>query len=494
MRAAKANGQSRSTSVQRISDWRAGRAVPARLESFEPVLVTLIHLAKATPTPVRGELTDVVAWRRLWKAAIAEADTTTARREMFPPRPTVTTALRRDIDTFVGRDVELQRILDAAAPGRVVSIHTVDGMPGVGKTALVTRAAHMLSDRFPDGRFFVELNAHTPGQSPADPFHMLARLLTDLGIAPGHIPDSVDGRCDLWRDRLTHKQVLLVLDDARDHAQVEPLLPAGHGCLTLITSRRRLLALDGAQPLALDILDPGAGVELFCRVAQRSPSGSDTVAVSEIVRLCGYLPLAIVLLASRLAHHPSWTIAGLAAEFGATRDRLGELDAGQRAVRAAFTTSYNNLPPDRQHLFRRLGLHPGVDLDAYAVAALNNIPLTAARHALDTLYTEHLIDESAPGRYRLHDLLREYAHAFVTDDPPTTASELSTDSSTTTSGPPRPPSVRHRRSHNRGAIPRPQRCRICPHTPRLWHGCRPSAPTCSPASNTQCRAISCHAR
>ncbi|MBF6331944.1 tetratricopeptide repeat protein [Nocardia transvalensis] len=431
MRAANPRGSRRGVSLQRISDWRAGRNVPARFEPLVPVLLTLIESAEAGPTPLPRDLADLEMWRHLWKAARTEVDS--ARLQALPtrtgrhgtvgaaaaaPRPTVTTALRRDTHTFVGRDAELRRILDAATPGRVVSIHTVDGMPGVGKTALVTRAAHLLSDRFPDGRFFVELNAYTPGQAAADPFDVLARLLTDLGIGPGHIPNSLDGRRDLWRDRVADKRVLLVLDDARDLAQIEPLLPAGPECLTLITSRRRLVALDGALPLPLDMLEPDNAAALFCRLAQRTPTGSEAAAVAEIVRLCGYLPLAIVLLAGRLAHHPAWTIADLAAQFATAQDRLGELDVGQRAVRASFGMSYDALPPERQQLFRRLGLHPGTAFDAYAVAALNDIPVDAARRDLEALYTEHLIDETAPGRYGFHDLVREYARTVAHEDPP----------------------------------------------------------------------------
>lgn len=402
LKAARTPAQSQRSSMQRISDWRSGRNVPSRFEALDPVLVTLITLARQTSGPIPPILSNRSTWRRLWKAASTQ-----------PVRPAVLTSLRRDIPMFVGRDTELQRILDAAGPGRVVSIHTIDGMPGVGKTALVTRAAHLLSEVFPDGRFFVELNSHTPGQVPADPAEVLATLLTGLGIAPSHIPDSLDARRDLWRDRVSAKRVLLVLDDARDHAQIEPLLPAGPECLTLITSRRRLIALDDALPLPLDTLDPDSAIDLFCRLAQRTPQGDDITAVAEIVRLCGYLPLAIVLLAGRLAHHPAWTLTGSAEEFRTAQDRLDELDAGQRAVRAAFTASYDNLPPSRQQLFRTLGLHPGTDFDAHAVAALNDIPLTEARTHLDALYTDNLIDETTPGRYCMHDLVREYVRALA---------------------------------------------------------------------------------
>ncbi|QBS40719.1 tetratricopeptide repeat protein [Nocardia sp. CS682] len=401
-KATRTPAQSHRSLMQRISDWRTGRNVPSRFESLDPVLVTLISLARQASGSVPAPLSNRSAWRHLWKAASTQ-----------PVRPTVLTSLRRDVPTFVGRDVEVQRILDAAGPGRVVAIHTVDGMPGVGKTALVTHAAHLLADSFPDGRFFVELNTHTPGQEPADPAEVLATLLTGLGIAPSHIPDSLDARRDLWRDRVAAKRVLLILDDARDHNQIEPLLPTGPDCLTLITSRRRLVALDSAVPLPLDTLDPDKAKDLFCRLAQRNPQGDDSAAVAEIVRLCGYLPLAIVLLAGRTAHHPVWTLAGLAEQFRAAQDRLGELDAGQRAVRAAFTASYESLPPGRQHLFRTLGLHPGTDFDAYAVAALNDIPLAEARTELDALYTDHLVEETTPGRYCLHDLVREYARALA---------------------------------------------------------------------------------
>ncbi|MFC9433475.1 ATP-binding protein [Nocardia sp. NPDC057030] len=335
----------------------------------------------------------------------------------LPPRPVVTTALRRDVGVFIDRELELQRILDAAGPG-AISVHTVDGMPGVGKTALVTRAAHVLAPQFPDGRYFIDLHTHTPGHSPADPADVLGRLLIGLGIEPRNIPDGLDGRRDQWRDRLAGKRVLLVLDDARDHAQIEPLLPAGPGCLTLVTSRRRLIALDAAKPLALEVLDPELAVELFCVLAHRpAMTDNDRQAVARITRACGCLPLAIALLAGRLAHHPAWTIPDLAAGFAATSDRLTELDAGDRAVYAAFTMSYQHLPPGRQRLFRYLGLHPGIDIDSAAAAALAGLPVVVVRRELDALYVDHLIDETLPGRYRLHDLLREYARTLATEDP-----------------------------------------------------------------------------
>ena len=331
--------------------------------------------------------------------------------------------LPRDVAAFTGRDTELRRLIAAAAGAAgVVAIHTVDGMPGVGKTALVTRAAHLLADAFPDGQLFVDLHAHTPGLPPADPGEVLADLLACTGMAPREIPAGMEARAERWRGRLAGKKVLLVLDDAAGHAQVGPLLPGTAGCLVLVTSRRRLIALDGAQPLALDTLPPDQAIELFLRLAHRTQDGSDAGTVAELAGLCGYLPLAIALLAGRLAHHPSWNLTTFTAGFAAAQDRLTELAAGDRpgdpAVAAAFQMSYQDLPADRQRLFRRLGLHPGTDIDAYATAALAGVPLGQARQDLDALYTDHLIDEPAPGRYRLHDLIREYTRTLTTRHDP----------------------------------------------------------------------------
>ncbi|MFF4290808.1 ATP-binding protein [Streptomyces sp. NPDC001633] len=336
-----------------------------------------------------------------------------------PAPPAALRTLPRDVAAFTGREAELRRLLKAVddKDAQGVIVHTVDGMPGVGKTSLATHAAHLLADRYPDGQLFVRLHAHTPGQHPADPTEVLATLLAGLGINPQTLPEGLEARSAIWRDRMVAKRMVLVLDDAADRAQIEPLLPASSTCRVLITSRQRLIALEGAVPLPLETLQPEEATQLFIRLAHRSPNGPEYEAVSEAVRLCGYLPLAISLLASRLAHHPAWTIATFTREFAAAQDLLCELAAGDRAVAAAFDLSYRALPPARQRLFRRLGLHPGPDIDAYATAALADMPLPQARRQLNALYTDHLLDELAPGRYRLHDLLRVYARARAEGDP-----------------------------------------------------------------------------
>jgi tetratricopeptide (TPR) repeat protein/transcriptional regulator with XRE-family HTH domain len=332
-----------------------------------------------------------------------------------------TQTLPRDIASFTGRAGELGQLmagLAAAPPGGVVGIHAIGGMAGIGKTTLAVHAAHRLAERFPDGQIFLPLHAHTPGQRPVDPAHALASLLLTAGIGARAIPAGLDARARCWRDFLAGKKVLLVLDDATGHAQVAPLLPGAAGSLVLITSRRRLVALEDAAVISLDTLPPDEAAELLARLAGRPDLGPGDAGVGEIARLCGYLPLAIGMLARQLHHHPAWTTTGLAADLATAQDRLALIHAENLSVTAAFNLSYQDLTGGQRRLFRRLGLHPGPDIDAHAAAALDGTGLDAARRHLEALYGQHLLTEPAPGRYHLHDLLREHAHALAAADDP----------------------------------------------------------------------------
>jgi len=330
--------------------------------------------------------------------------------------------LPRDIATFTGRAGELERLtagLAGAAPaGGVVGICAIGGMAGIGKTTLAVHAAHQLAGRFPDGQIFLPLHGHTPGQRPVDPADALASLLLAAGISAQAIPAGLDARAGLWRDFLAGKKILLVLDDAAGHAQVSPLLPGTAGSLVLITSRRRLAALEDAAVLSLDTLPPGEAAVLLARLSGRPDLGPANAGVGQITRLCGYLPLAIGMLGRQLAHHPAWTPASLAADLAAAGGRLELMAAENLSVAAAFELSYRDLTAGQRRLFRRLGLHPGPDIDAYAAAALDDTGLAAARRGLEALYGQHLITEPARGRYRLHDLLREHARALAAADDP----------------------------------------------------------------------------
>jgi hypothetical protein len=218
-----------------------------------------------------------------------------------------TRALPRDIATFTGRQAELGQLMgnvDAvAAGGGVVGIHAVDGMAGIGKTTFAVHAAHQLAGSFPDGQFFLPLHAHTRGQRPVHPADALASLLLTAGVPAAQIPPGLDARAGRWRDHIAGKKILLVLDDAAGHEQVRPLLPGTTGSLVLITSRRRLAALEDTTVVSLGTLAPGEAAGLLARLAGRAGVTAGDPEVGQLAALCGYLPIAIGIVGRQLAHH-----------------------------------------------------------------------------------------------------------------------------------------------------------------------------------------------
>jgi tetratricopeptide (TPR) repeat protein/transcriptional regulator with XRE-family HTH domain len=332
-----------------------------------------------------------------------------------------TRALPRDLAAFSGRQAELSHLMGTLAEtagGGVVGINAIDGMAGIGKTTFAVHAAHQLASAFPDGQFFLPLHAHTAGQRPVGPADALASLLLTAGVSAAAIPPGLQARAGRWRDFVAGKKVLLVLDDAAGYEQVRPLLPGTAGSLVLVTSRRRLAALEDATVISLDTLPPAEAAVLLARLAGRPDLGSEAGPGGQLTRLCGYLPLAIGMIASQLRHHPAWTAGELAAELAAAKDRLELMHAEDVSVAAAFDLSYHELTAGPQRLFRRLGLMPGPSIDNYAAAALEGTSLGQGRRHLGELYDQHLIGEPAPGRYQLHDLLREHARILAAADDP----------------------------------------------------------------------------
>ena len=362
--------------------------------------------------------------RAAFLAAARGRETARETARETPPGGTAAAmcTLPRDISNFTGRDAELASLVTtiagAADDHAVVGIHAVDGMAGIGKTALAVHAAHRLAPRFPDGQFFLPLHGHTPGQRPVDPAEALATLLLTIGVPAAQIPDGLEARIARWRDQLARKTLLLVLDDAAGHAQVRPLLPGSGRSAVLVTSRRHLTALDEATSISLDILSGDEARTLLANLADRADVRQSDPDVGRITRLCGYLPLAVGMIARQLHHHPSWTPTDLATELAEAMDRPEMIRTENLTVAAAFDLSYAELSPGQQLLFRRLGVSPGEDADAYAAAALADISPALARRELAELYDHHLLTEPVRGRFRLHDLLREHARTRAgTDDP-----------------------------------------------------------------------------
>ncbi|WP_219471289.1 AfsR/SARP family transcriptional regulator [Nonomuraea rhizosphaerae] len=312
-----------------------------------------------------------------------------------------------DIPDFAGRTVELERIA-GLQPG--TTILTIDGMAGIGKSALAIHAAHRLAERYPDGQLFVDLQAHTAGHEPVEAGAALETLSRQLGVPAERIPASLAARAALWRAELAERRVVIVLDNATDTDHVRPLLPGASDSLVLITSRRRLIDLDGARALSMDVLPVRDGERLFASiVGERAQAEPD--AVLDVLQLCGFLPLAVRIAAARLHHRPRWTVGYLAGRLRDERRRLAELSTSDRGVAAAFTLSYQHLDAERQRMFRLLGVHPGRDIDAHAAGALAGIPADDAETLLEDLLDAHVLAQHEPGRYTFHDLLREHARA-----------------------------------------------------------------------------------
>lgn len=348
-----------------------------------------------------------------------------------PPRP-APRCLPRAIADFTGHAeaaADLLRRIQGADPGRP-AVHAIDGMAGSGKTTLAVHVATAVGGRYPDAHLFIDLHGHSD-QRPLTPAAALATLLRQLGVPGEHIPNDLEDRLVLWRSELAHRRVLVVLDNAVSTAQVAPLLPTGSGCLALVTSRRRLVGLDGVRPRSLAVITPEEAVELLARIAGPERVSADPSGAAEVVRRCGYLPLAIRLAGARLAHRPRWRVADLVERLGTDRSPLAEFAAEHRRVADAFALSYAQVTPGAQRAFRLLGCYPGRQFDALAAAALTGTPLTGtppagtpspsgtllptgtpmagARELLDELVDAHLVEALDGDRYRLHDLVREYA-------------------------------------------------------------------------------------
>ncbi|MFJ5229237.1 ATP-binding protein [Kitasatospora sp. NPDC088391] len=326
--------------------------------------------------------------------------------------------LPADTRLFTGRAKELDRLLalareaPAGSDAGMVVISAIDGMGGVGKSALAVHAAHRLRGSFPDGQLFIDLHGHTPGLAALAAEDALDWFLRSLGVPPQLIPQDLGERAAFYRDRLAGTRTLIVLDNAVSTAQVRPLLPGTPGSLVIVTSRKRLTGLDDAHTLALDTLAPAEAAALLHRVAGPGRVPEDHPAIAELAALCGHVPLAVRISAARLRHRRALRIEDLVDELRDEHDRLDRLRDEGRNLTAVFDTSYAALPEAEQHLFRRLGLVPGPDFDAFAAANLTGTDHRTADRLLESLLDHNLLTQHVPGRYRFHDLVGLYARTL----------------------------------------------------------------------------------
>ncbi|WP_214324391.1 BTAD domain-containing putative transcriptional regulator [Nonomuraea sediminis] len=359
----------------------------------------LAHFAR-----VRGTLAEELgvepgtSLQRVHRTLLRSGDATEALR-LVPAQ------LPLGLRHFVGRTPELDRL--AAIGTATGAVCAISGPPGVGKSSLALHWAHLHRDRFPDGQLHAELGS-------VDASVVLPRFLGALGVPEAQVPEGVDAQIGLYRSVLACRRVLVMLDDARDAAQVRPLLAAAPGCLTLVTSRSELSGLAvtaGAHLVRLDVLPDDDARRLLTAWLGESRPAAEPQATARIIGRCGRLPLALAIVAAQLAQHARLPLAEVAADLERAGADLGPFAGGDPAIdlRGVFGRSYRDLPAPAALLFRRLGLHPGPHVPLPAAASLAAAPLDRARELSAHLARANLVELRPPGRLHLHDLLRVYA-------------------------------------------------------------------------------------
>ncbi|HEV2374397.1 MAG TPA: tetratricopeptide repeat protein [Streptosporangiaceae bacterium] len=386
--------------------YRSGRPADA-LGLYRETRDHLVEEQGTEPGPVLAELHQ--------RILAADPTLTLRRRDQHPDQAAPPDTLPPEASEFVGRHTELGLLTGdrGSAPGVAI----IEGMPGVGKTALAVRTARSVSGRYPDGTFYINLHSGDPGSDPLDPAEALHRLLRMMSVPVTQMPDTIGDRVALWKAQLSRRRAIVILDNATGHDQIRPLLPATGQCLILVTSRRRLAGLGDVRTLTLDVLDPGDATRLFRQIAGEDRT-RDTDQVSKAVEACGRLPLAIALAASRVAHDARLNLADLVEELSQSPAWLGGTSGACPEVMSAFDLSYQALEADHQRFFRRLGASPCDSVSLEAAAALTGCTLAEAEKALVTLLDYHLLTRTPGGQFRFHDLIRGYAALRAGRDDP----------------------------------------------------------------------------
>ncbi|KUJ69346.1 hypothetical protein ACZ90_13100 [Streptomyces albus subsp. albus] len=326
-------------------------------------------------------------------------------RELLP-RPA---QLPSDDPDFIGRE-RLVSLLDGAlrAPGRrTPAVAVLAGMGGVGKTSLALHVAHRIRDAFPDGQLYADL--HGGDAVPSNPGTVLAHFLSALGVTGAALPDDPEARAALFRSLVDGRRMLIVLDDARDARQLRPLLPGATGCAVLVTSRSRIAGLPVSLQTQVDVFSGSEAVELLSRAIGESRVAAEHEAALGLIEACGFLPLAVRIVAARLAARPMWPLAGLRDRLAVEWRCIDELRMGELAVEEVFELGYRHLTEGQATAFRRLAAVDCGDLGLAAAAAMLAMDAAEAEDVLESLVDACMLESRVPGRYSYHDLLRSFA-------------------------------------------------------------------------------------
>ncbi len=328
--------------------------------------------------------------------------------------------LPRDTVFFAGRQKELLQLdrLIFADPEGIsgpIVITALTGSGGVGKTALAVHWAHSVKRFFPDGQLYYDLRGYDSSDEPARPDEVVDSFLQSLNVPIASVPQGLATRLALYRSILADRKFLVVLDNARDAQQVRPLVPATNQTVLLVTSRstlKSLVAREGAKRISINVLNPDEALGLLELILGADKIDGERDAVSEICRACAYLPLALRIVAEQLLATPNKSLAGVSQDLAAEQGRLDLMETGDdeaTAIRTIFSWSYNLLTAEVARTFRRIGLHPGIDISLPAAAAVSGLTVSQAKKHLSLLSAVHMIEPGDPDRYRFHDLLRLYS-------------------------------------------------------------------------------------
>jgi len=403
--------------------YRAGRQSDA-LDRYQHIRLQLAEELGTDPGPELQRLHQRIL---MADGALAVPVSNPARESSTRVVPPVPRQLPAPLPSFTGRDDELTQLSAMMVHGSdrrdPVVISAIGGTGGMGKTCLAVRWAHDNVDRFPDGQLYANLRGFDPSGDPVQPAAVLRMFLEALGVQPAAMPVDTDARAGLYRSLVADKRMLILLDNARDTEQVLPLLPGASTSAVLVTSRRQLAGLvtaHGARRVTLYVLTEAKARRLLVAHLGAFRAAAEPDATESLLRQCAGLPLALSIIGARAAAHPDFPLAALADELATAATALDALDAGELAVnlRAVLFCSYDALSREAAEVFGILGLAPGPDINLSAAASLTALPAPRARSLLRELTNAHMVQEPAPGRYRMHDLVRRYAieraHATAT--------------------------------------------------------------------------------
>jgi tetratricopeptide (TPR) repeat protein/transcriptional regulator with XRE-family HTH domain len=410
-------------SLTAIAEYFTARTLPPT-DRFD----ALLEVLDATPAQRRALATARDRIEEASRQAKSRRKTHPAPPAKASPPPTrprpAPTQLPAPPGMFTGRVRELAELdaalVDQSAADRMLAICAIGGMGGIGKTWLALHWAHRNLDRFTDGQLYADLRGFDPGGQPLTPTTVLRGFLEALGVAPTAIPAEHQAQAGLFRSLAAGRRMLILLDNARDTAQVTPLLPGGTACTVLITSRQQLtglIAAHGARSVALDVLHEDEARQLLARHCGRTRLDAEPGAAATLLACCAGLPLALSIVAARATTHPQLSLTALAAELSDGSGRLDALAAGepQADLRAVLSWSSHALSAAAARAFGLLGIAPGPDISLAAAASLLAVPITKARTLLSELDNAHLIQRHAPERYRMHDLLKLHAAGHASD-------------------------------------------------------------------------------